>query len=41
MAEAMQWLVDAGVLKIETEGPPSRRYDVLVAARTEASRVIF
>jgi RecA-family ATPase len=31
MAEAMQRLLDDGVLKIETEGPPSRRYDVLVA----------
>jgi hypothetical protein len=32
MAEAMQRLRDAGVLRVETNGPPSRRYDVLVAA---------
>jgi RecA-family ATPase len=32
MADSMQRLLDNGVLKIETEGPPSRRYDVLVAA---------
>jgi hypothetical protein len=31
MAEAMQRLLDAGVLRVETNGPPSRRYDVLVA----------
>lgn len=31
MAEAMQRLFDAGVLRVETSGPPSRRYDVLVA----------
>jgi hypothetical protein len=31
MAEAMQRLLDAGVLRAETSGPPSRRYDVLVA----------
>jgi RecA-family ATPase len=30
MADSMQRLLDNGVLKIETEGPPSRRYDVLV-----------
>jgi RecA-family ATPase len=32
MAQAMQRLLDAGVLRVETNGPPSRRYDVLVAA---------
>ena len=32
MAEAMQRLLDAGVLKIEKEGPPSRRRDVLILA---------
>jgi hypothetical protein len=31
MAQAMQRLLDAGVLQVETNGPPSRRYDVLVA----------
>lgn len=31
MADAMQRLLDAGVLRVETSGPPSRRYDVLVA----------
>ncbi|WP_445216193.1 AAA family ATPase [Bradyrhizobium sp. Pa8] len=30
MKEAMQRLMDAGVLRIETQGPPSRRYDMLV-----------
>ncbi|MCA1552053.1 hypothetical protein I6F36_35240 [Bradyrhizobium sp. BRP19] len=30
MAEAMRRLLDTGVLRIETQGPPSRRYDVLV-----------
>ncbi|MEH2505613.1 RecA-family ATPase [Bradyrhizobium sp. AZCC 1578] len=32
MAEAMQRLLDAGVLRIEKQGPPSRCYDVLVAS---------
>jgi hypothetical protein len=32
MAEAMQRLLDAGELRVETNGPPSRRYDVLVAS---------
>jgi hypothetical protein len=32
MAEAMQRLLDAGVLRVEASGPPSRRYDVLVAS---------
>ena len=31
MAQAMQRLLEAGVLKIEAEGPPSKRYDYLVA----------
>jgi hypothetical protein len=31
MAQAMQLLLDAGILRVETNGPPSRRYDVLVA----------
>ncbi|MET4041595.1 AAA family ATPase [Bradyrhizobium sp. RT6a] len=31
MAQAMQRLLEAGTLKIEAEGPPSRRYDYLVA----------
>jgi hypothetical protein len=31
MKDAMQRLMDAGVLRIETHGPPSRRYDVLIA----------
>jgi hypothetical protein len=31
MKDAMQRLMDAGLLRIETEVPPSRRYDVLVA----------
>jgi hypothetical protein len=29
MADAMQRLLDARVLRIETHGPPSRRYDAL------------
>lgn len=33
MKDAMQRLLDSGVLRIETHGPPSRRYDVLVATR--------
>lgn len=31
MAQAMQRLLDAGVLRVESSGPPSRRYDILVA----------
>ncbi|MGX1164489.1 RecA-family ATPase [Bradyrhizobium sp. USDA 372] len=31
MKDAMQRLLDAGVLRIETHGPPSRRYDVLAS----------
>lgn len=33
MAEAMQRLLDSGVLRIETHGPPSRRYDVLAISK--------
>lgn len=33
MKDAMQRLMDAGALRIETQGPPSRRYDVLVLSR--------
>lgn len=31
MADAMQRLLDAGMMRIEAQGPPSRRYDVLTA----------
>src|SRR5439155_22092719 len=32
MAQAMQRLLEVGTLKIEEQGPPSRRYEYLVAS---------